>query len=132
NNKGEFVWVNDLGVPHQGNFPRTRGIALWEDLVIANLPDGRVVAVNRDSGEVVWDKKVATTDEFGTKERFNAAPITVEGKVLVANGAGDSGTRGWLAALDARTRNALGRGAARPPPREPRSERGEGNTNPRE
>ena len=48
--KGEFVWVNDAGVQHQGNLSRTRGIALWEDLVIANLPDGRVIALNRDSG----------------------------------------------------------------------------------
>src|SRR5258708_35831749 len=46
-NKGEFVWVADPGVKHQGNAPRTRGIALWEDLVIANLPDGRVIAINR-------------------------------------------------------------------------------------
>src|ERR1700726_1096213 len=95
---GEFVWIADPGVKHEGNVPRTRGIALWEDLVIANLPDGRVVALNRDSGEAVWDKKVAAKDEFGTKERMNSAPITAEGKVLVANGAGDGGTRGWLAA----------------------------------
>src|SRR4029077_4625060 len=55
-NKGEFVWVCDPGVKHQGNAPRTRGIALWEDLVIANLPDGRVIAINRDNGEIVWDR----------------------------------------------------------------------------
>src|SRR3954470_24542506 len=35
-NKGDFAWVTDPGVKHQGNVPRTRGIALWEDLVIAN------------------------------------------------------------------------------------------------
>ena len=58
-NKGEFVWITDPGVRHEGNVSRTRGIALWEDLVIANLPDGRVIAINRDSGEIVWDKKVA-------------------------------------------------------------------------
>ncbi len=58
-NRGEFVWISDSGVRHEGNVPRTRGIALWEDLVIANLPDGRVIAINRDSGEIVWDKKVA-------------------------------------------------------------------------
>src|SRR5437868_4249235 len=52
-NKGDFVWYNDLGVRHEGNRPQTRGIALWENLVIANTPDGRVVALNRDSGEVV-------------------------------------------------------------------------------
>ncbi len=55
-NKGEFVWITDPGVKHQGNAPRTRGIALWDDRVIANLPDGRVIAINRDNGEIVWDK----------------------------------------------------------------------------
>src|SRR3954470_651986 len=70
-NMGTFVWYNDLGVRREGNIPRSRGIALWEDLVIANTPDGRVVALNRDSGEIVWDKRMATTNEFGTKERIN-------------------------------------------------------------
>src|SRR5579871_2975032 len=51
--RGQFVWVTDPGVKHQGNAPRTRGVALWEDLVIANLPDGRVIAVNRNTGEIV-------------------------------------------------------------------------------
>src|SRR5215216_889714 len=63
--KGDFVWICDPGVPHKGNVPRTRGIALWEDLVIANLPDGRVVAINRDKGEIVWDKAIAKPNEFG-------------------------------------------------------------------
>src|ERR1700749_1313415 len=83
---GEFVWVAYPGVKHEGNIPRTRDIALWEDLVINNLPDGRVIAINRDSGEIVWDKQVAKPDEFGSKERFRAAPITMEGKGLVATG----------------------------------------------
>ena len=30
-NTGEFVWVSNSGVRHEGNVPRTRGIALWED-----------------------------------------------------------------------------------------------------
>src|SRR5204862_2757403 len=41
-NQGTFMWYNDLGVRREGNIARTRGIALWEDLVIANAPDGRV------------------------------------------------------------------------------------------
>jgi len=121
-NKGEFVWETDPGVKHQGNLPRTRGIALWEDLVIANLPDGRVIAANRNTGEIVWDKMVAKTNEFGSKERFNAAPITADGKVIVANGAGDAKTRGWIAALDARTGNELWRWYVVPKPGDPGSE----------
>src|SRR5438128_3634184 len=38
--KGEFLWVADPGVKHQGNAPRTRGIALREALGPANPPDG--------------------------------------------------------------------------------------------
>jgi alcohol dehydrogenase (cytochrome c) len=120
--KGQFVWVTDPGVKHQGNVPRTRGIALWEDLVIANLPDGRVIGINRSTGEIVWDKKVAGTNEFGSREKFYAAPITADGKVIVANGAGDGKTRGWIAALDARTGNELWRWYAVPKPGEPGSE----------
>ena len=66
-NKGELVWVTDPGVAHEGNVSRSRGIALWEDLVIANLPDGRVIGVNRATGEIVWDKKVAVANEFGSQ-----------------------------------------------------------------
>src|SRR5229473_2278113 len=77
-NRGQFVWVTDPGVKHQGNTSRTRGVALWEDLVIANLPDGRVIAVKRDTGEIVWDVKVAKIDEFGTREAFFTAPLVAE------------------------------------------------------
>ena len=121
-NRGQFVWVTDPGVKHQGNAPRTRGVALWEDLVIANLPDGRVIAIKRDNGEIVWDKMVAATNEFGTKEKFVTAPITVEDKVLIANGAGDAGTRGWVAALEARTGKELWRWYVIPKPGDPGSE----------
>src|SRR5204863_9135667 len=95
--KVEFVWVADPGVKHQGNAPRTRGIALWEDLVLANLPDGRVIAINRDNGEIIWDKAIATKNEFGGQEKFFTAPLVADGKVIIQNGSGDSGTRGWVA-----------------------------------
>ncbi len=121
-NHGEYVWVNDLGVRHEGNVSRTRGIALWDDMIIANLPDGRVVAVNRDSGETVWEKQVAKTNEFGTKERFWAAPLVAEGKVIVTNSAGDQGTRGWIAALDVKNGNELWRWYVVPKPGDPGSE----------
>ena len=127
--KGEFVWTSDSGVQHEGNRPQTRGIALWNDLVFANLPDGRVIAINRDSGEIVWDKKIAATNEFGGKERFLTAPITAEDRLIIANGAGDGGTRGWLAALDVKTGAELWRWYAVPKPGDPGSETWKDKTN---
>jgi alcohol dehydrogenase (cytochrome c) len=121
-NRGEFVWICDPGVTKQGNASRTRGIALWEDLVITNLPDGRVIAINRDKGEIVWDKRVTTKTEFGLQERLLTAPLVADGKVLIQNGAGDAGTRGWVAALDVRTGNELWRWYTVPKPGDPGSE----------
>ena len=121
-NRGKFAWVADPGVQHEGNASRTRGIALWEDKVLANLPDGRVIAINRENGEIIWDKKIATKNEFGGQERLSAAPLVADGKVLIQNGAGDAGTRGWVAALDVNTGNELWRWYTVPKPGEPGSE----------
>ena len=119
---GQFVWIADPGVDHEGNVSRSRGIALWEDKVVANLPDGRVIAVDRDSGEIVWDVEVAGTAEFGRRERFFTAPLVANGKVLIQNGAGDGGTRGWVAALDVETGEELWRWYVVPEPGQPGSE----------
>ena len=121
-NRGKFVWVADTGVQHEGNSPRTRGIALWQDRVLANLPDGRVIAINRDNGEIVWDKKIAKKNEFGGQERFYTAPVVADGKVIIQNGAGDAGTRGWIAALDVKTGDELWRFYTVPKPGDPGSE----------
>ena len=99
----KFEWIADPGVDHEGNTSRSRGIALWEDKVLTNLPDGRVIAIDRDDGEIIWDVEVAGVTEFGRRERFLTAPLVADGKVLVQNGAGDGGTRGWVAALDVET-----------------------------
>ncbi len=117
-----FVWTADPGVKHEGNAPRTRGIALWEDKVIANLPDGRVIAINRDNGEIVWDKKIAGKNEFGGQEKFLTAPLVADGKVIIQNGAGDAGTRGWVAGLDVKDGKELWRFYTVPKPGDPGSE----------
>jgi alcohol dehydrogenase (cytochrome c) len=120
--RGEFVWIADPGVDHEGNISRSRGIALWEDKILANLPDGRVIAIDRDDGEIIWDVEVAGTTEFGRQERFFTAPLVANGKVLIQNGAGDGGTRGWVAALDVETGEELWRWYVVPEPGQPGSE----------
>ncbi len=121
-NYGEFVWIADPGVDHEGNTSRTRGIALWEDRVLQNLPDGRVISIDRENGEIMWDVEITGVNEFGRRERFLTAPIVAEGKVIVHNGAGDGGTRGWVAALDVDTGDELWRWWVVPEPGQPGSE----------
>ena len=121
-NYARFEWIADPGVDHEGNTSRSRGIALWEESVVTNLPDGRVIAIDRENGEIIWDVEVATSNEFGSRERFLTAPLVANGKVIVQNGAGDAGTRGWVAALDVDTGEELWRWYVVPEPGQPGSE----------
>ena len=45
--------------------------------VLANLPDGRVIAINRDNGEIVWDKKIADEERI---RRPGAVPHRAAGR----------------------------------------------------
>ena len=120
--RGDIVWITDPGVDHEGNGSRTRGIALWENKVLQNLQDGRVIAIDREDGEILWDVEIAGLTEFGRRERFLTAPLVADGKVIVQNGAGDGGTRGWVAALDVETGDELWRWYTVPEPGQPGSE----------
>ncbi|HEY4200732.1 MAG TPA: PQQ-binding-like beta-propeller repeat protein [Devosiaceae bacterium] len=119
---GDLLWVTDPAIDHEGNASITRGIALYGENIYNALSDGRVVAINRDTGEITWDKQVAVTTEYGGKESFVSQPLAAGGKILVSNGAGDAGTRGWLAGLDPATGEEAWRWWAVPKPGEPGSE----------
>jgi len=125
--KGKILWKAD-GAVSKDERNRDRGMALWGNAVYANETDGRVLAVNRDTGEFLWDKQVGRvawqgkTDTNNKKEGFDAAPLGVEDKILVGQSAGDDLTRGWLEALDAKTGNPVWRTYMVPAPGEPGSE----------
>ncbi len=119
--KGVVVWRTDPAVDTDES-PRSRGLAFWGNNVYNDLVDGRVIAIDRDTGEIVWDQQIARvniTDDFYGKEQFTSAPLAAEGKILVGQSFGDAGTRGWLAALDPETGEELWRRYAVPGPGEP-------------
>jgi alcohol dehydrogenase (cytochrome c) len=92
-----------------------RGIAMYGNKVFIATNDMRMIALNRDSGEVVWEvNALAPTDPAtGTPssktQGFTAAPLTIKtrgGKELVLQGessGGQLGTRSWVGAWDANT-----------------------------
>ncbi|MCC6984226.1 MAG: PQQ-binding-like beta-propeller repeat protein [Bauldia sp.] len=121
---GTFLWKAD-GAVSKDERNRTRGMAMWGNAVYHNLTDGRVIAVDRDSGEFLWDLQVARVDAPGhsgvniEEEGFTAAPLAVDGMILVGQSNGDDLTRGWLAALDPETGAELWRTYTVPGPGEP-------------
>src|SRR5260370_19214521 len=89
-----------------------RGIALYGNKVLISTNDMRMIAVNRDSGEVIWevDAKAPTDPATGTPspktQGFTGAPVVIKtraGKELVLQGestGGQLGTRSWVGAWD--------------------------------
>ncbi|MEA2904230.1 MAG: hypothetical protein QOI12_1617 [Alphaproteobacteria bacterium] len=113
---GRIVWKMD---PGQEKLDRNRGVALWNNLVISVASiDGRVLATDKETGKIVWDKNLRDhPDMFIT-----AAPLALKDAIVIGASGGDRGVRNWLAALDPKTGNTLWRTYSIPAPGEPGSE----------
>lgn len=77
-----------------------RGVAMWGSRIFVGVLDGRLVALDRDTGEVVWETVTTNQDQAYT---ITGAPRVVEGNVLIGNGGGEFGVRGYVSAYDAET-----------------------------
>lgn len=125
--QGIIVWKADSGID-PAEHPRTRGFAMYDDSLVQNLTDGRVLRVNRDTGEFVWDMQIARAEDPGhagvnlDKEGFTANPLVAEGVIQVGNSKGDAGTRGWVAGVDFETGEQLWRFYTVPSPDQPGGE----------
>jgi alcohol dehydrogenase (cytochrome c) len=113
---GDIVWKMD---PGQEKIDRNRGVALWANLVISVTSfDGRVIATDRDTGKVVWERNLRDQPDL----TINAAPLALADSILVGASGGDAGVRDWLVSLDAKTGNVNWKTYSVPAPGEPGSE----------
>jgi alcohol dehydrogenase (cytochrome c) len=123
---GRIVWRMD---PKQDRQMRTRGAALWGNLVITgaggfgNSP--RIIATDKETGKVVWETSFSDTPDV----TFTAAPLVIKDKIIIGAANGDQGVRDWIAGLDAKTGKRLWQQFTIPAPGEPGSETWKGNTN---
>jgi quinohemoprotein ethanol dehydrogenase len=77
-----------------------RGIAIYQGMIIAPVIDGRLQALNAQTGKVIWEARVAYPQDNYT---ITMAPRIAKGKVIVGVSGGDRPTRGFFAAYDAMT-----------------------------
>jgi quinohemoprotein ethanol dehydrogenase len=106
---GELKWLWDPGLVRGGARtggpsiccgPSNRGVALYRDKVYVGLLDGRLVALNADTGRVVW---AVQTTPLGADYSITGAPRVVKGKVIIGNAGAEFGVRGFVTAYDAET-----------------------------
>ena len=64
-----------------------RGVAVWEDKVIFGSYDGRLIALDANSGEPVWETLTIDKDKPYT---ITGAPRIIKGKVIIGNGGAEA------------------------------------------
>ncbi len=100
---GSKLWEYNHRLP-EGILPCcdviNRGAALFGDLAIFGTLDGVVVALNQNTGKVVWKQ---TLGDYAAGVSITHAPIIAKGKVLVAIAGSEFGVVGTVTAMDALT-----------------------------
>jgi quinohemoprotein ethanol dehydrogenase len=77
-----------------------RGIALYDGKIIAPAIDGRLIALDEETGKPVWEARVAWPQENYT---ITMAPRIAKGKVVIGVSGAEYPVRGFFAAFDAKT-----------------------------
>lgn len=100
---GKKLWVYEHRLP-DGILPCcdviNRGAALYGDLVIYSTLDAQLVALNQETGKVVWREKM---DNYKDGYSNSTAPIVVKGLVITGVSGGEFGVVGRVDARDALT-----------------------------
>ena len=82
-------------------FGVNRGVAYDQGRIFVGVTDGRLIALDARSGRQLWSQQ--TLPYPAGRYVVNGAPRTFRGKVLIGNGGGDSGMRGYVTAYDQAT-----------------------------
>ncbi|TDU26777.1 alcohol dehydrogenase (cytochrome c) [Panacagrimonas perspica] len=100
---GKRLWAYEHRLP-DGIMPCcdvvNRGAALYDNLVIFGTLDAHLVALNMDTGKVVWNE---TLGDYKAGYSYTAAPLIVKGKVITGVSGGEFGIVGRVDARDAKT-----------------------------
>ena len=98
---GETIWHWQPD-PAAGRVVSWQGVVVAGDLVVFGTRSGEVLALGRDSGELVWATRVGSPEQT-RGEVVTTAPMYARGKVFVGLANGDIGGQGRVLALDAAT-----------------------------
>lgn len=102
---GELLWQYDPEVPPEWDAKaccgvQNRGAAVWKGRVYAGTLDGRLIALNAETGKLDWETR---TTDASLRYSITGAPRIVRDKVIIGNGGAEYGVRGYVTAYDTET-----------------------------
>ena len=104
---GKFKWRWDPEIPRTPEARPSmccgavnRGVAIYNGKIFASLINGRLVALDAETGKLVWSEQ--TTDPSSDMTITSAVRV-VKGKVIVGTAGAEFANRGYFSAYDAET-----------------------------
>src|SRR6267378_3139730 len=103
---GQVKWsyipkLDEELVSAQTHSPYNRGIALGMDKVYVGTVDGRLIALDMQTGKVAWDTKLIDSKKLTVGS--TGAPLFVKDKVIIGAQGGEWPWRGPIFGVDAKT-----------------------------
>jgi quinohemoprotein ethanol dehydrogenase len=103
---GAALWEFDAEVPGEWGVRAccdvvNRGAAVWNGKVYVGTIDGRMIALDAQTGTKVWESDTLISRDLPYS--ITGAPRIVNGKVIIGNGGAEYGVRGYVSAYDAET-----------------------------
>ena len=108
---GDLLWTHDPQVERAWANNAccdvvNRGVALYENSIFFGTIDGRLISLDKDTGNENWS--ILTIDK-SWPYTITGAPRIVKGNVIIGNGGGEFGVRGYVTAYDADSGDELWR-----------------------
>ena len=108
---GRLLWQYDPEVPGIWDVRaccgvQNRGAAVWKGTVYSATLDGRLLALDAETGELIWE--VNTTDQ-AQSYTITGAPRVFGDTLVIGNGGAEYGVRGYVSAYDTETGEMLWR-----------------------
>jgi len=102
---GALLWSYDPAVPRELGVRGccdvvNRGVAAWKGKIYVGTFDGRLVALDAQTGTQVWSVMTVDPDKPYT---ITQAPRVIKGRVVIGNSGAEYGVRGYISAYDAET-----------------------------
>lgn len=90
--KWRYTWVARAAEV----WPNNRGVAIKDGYLVRGTSDGYLLALNADTGKLVWAVKAADAEQG---ETFTMAPLLFEDLVLIGPAGSENGISGWVGAF---------------------------------
>lgn len=113
------IWRHEWALRGKSLSPPNRGVAIKDGRLYRGTPDGYLIALDMDSGKLVWERQITSAAE---NHYLSMPAMVVEDRLIYGTAGADFGSRGWIGAFSLENGEPLWKFDALPKPGEPGAE----------